>query len=204
MPGTVDAQLVMSPPVIEKAQWPAQGQWTYEDYAHLPDDGWRYEVIRGELHMTPAPNTKHQVIVRNIGFAIMLFLRRFALGEILFAPIDVLLPARLATPVQPDIIFIASSRLDIVKDQHVEGPPDLIVEVLSPTNWLDDRRTKYQVYAESGVREYWIVDPTTRLLEVFVLERGEYRLLGKFGAGERARSEILPGFELPIDEVLPL
>ncbi len=65
----------------------------------------------------------------------------------------------LATPVQPDILFIAQERLDIVQEKFIAGAPDLIVEILSPSNWLDDRRDKYEVYEATGVREYWIVDP---------------------------------------------
>jgi Uma2 family endonuclease len=186
-----------------EAEWPAQGEWTYEDYARLPDDGWRYEVIKGVLHMTPAPRTKHQDAVRDIGFAMMQFLRQRPLGKIYHAPVDVILPHRLATPVQPDLVFITKERLDIIKEKFIEGAPDLIVEVLSPSNWLDDRRTKYEVYAEAGVREYWIVDPDLRTIEVFVLRDGQYALVGKFGLGERVRSEVLKDFEVAVDEVLP-
>lgn len=198
-----EARVTMPPPAEAEAEWPAQGEWTYEDYVGLPDDTWRYEVIKGVLHMTPAPRTRHQAAVRDIGFAMMEFCRRTLLEETYHAPIDVILPRELATPVQPDLLLITRERLDIVKEQFIEGPPDLIVEVLSRSNWLDDRRVKYEVYAEAGVREYWIVDPDLRTIEVFVLREGEYALVGKFGPGEKARSEVLEGFEVAVDEVLP-
>jgi Uma2 family endonuclease len=198
-----ETRVAMPPPVQAEAEWPAQGEWTYEDYARLPDDGWRYEVIKGVLHMTPAPRTKHQKVVGKLYSALARFVEEHSLGDLYFAPIDVILSHRLATPVQPDLVFITKERLDIIKDKFIEGVPDLIVEVLSSSNWLDDRREKYEVYAEAGVREYWIVDPNLRAIEVFVLRKGEYALVGKFGSGERVQSEVIDGFAVAVDEVLP-
>lgn len=191
---------VFSPQPADDERLPAQGEWTYEDYRRLPDDGWRYEVLRGELHMTPAPNWKHQQAVYSLGVLLKLFLQRRHLGKACPAPIDVILPA-VATPVQPDLVFISKDRMEIIKEGGIEGAPDLIIEVLSPSNWLTDRRTKFEIYALAGVREYWIADPRVRSLEVFALRNGVYELLGKFGPGEKARSEVLPGFEPAIDEI---
>lgn len=190
-------------PTRQEREWPSQGDWTYEDYARLPDDGWRYEVIRGVLHMAPAPKPKHQKAVGRLYNALSDFVEHQNLGDVYFSPIDVILSPGLATPVQPDMLFIARDRLDIVKEQFVEGAPDLIVEVLSPSNWLADRRDKREVYAEAGVREYWIVDPERRDIEIFVLDNGEYALAGKFGAGEDAASQILGGFEVAVAEAVP-
>ncbi|HEY0512240.1 MAG TPA: Uma2 family endonuclease [Thermoanaerobaculia bacterium] len=180
---------------------PAQGEWTFEDYSRLPDDGWRYEVMRGVLHMTPAPNWGHQQAVLNFGFLLKLYLQEHKLGVVGLAPLDVLLPGDLASPVQPDVVFISREKTAIIRESFVEGAPDLVLEVLSPSNWLTDRREKFQLYAEAGVREYWVADPKARTIEVFVLRNGAYELLGKFGPGERARSEVLPGFEPAIDEI---
>jgi Uma2 family endonuclease len=182
-------------------RFPPQGEWTYEDYRRLPDDGWRYEVLRGVLHMAPAPSSKHQATLRNFSFLLMIFLERNPLGEIYFAPIDVLLPSGLASPVQPDLVFLVNERRHLVKEQFIDGAPDLIVEVLSPSNWLDDRRTKFAIYAEAGVQEYWIADPRERTLEVFALRAGAYEQVGRFGRGEKARSIVLPGFTPAVDEV---
>jgi Uma2 family endonuclease len=121
---------------------------------------------------------------------------------VLDAPTDVLLPG-LATPVQPDVIFVVKERLDIIKEERVEGAPDIVVEVLSPGNWLVDRREKFRVYAKAGVREYWIVDPKARTVELFCLRGSTYALTGKYGAGETVRSEVLPGFEVKVEEVCP-
>ncbi len=182
--------------------WPAQGEWTFEDYRSLPDDGWRYEVIRGRLFMSPAPRPRHQLSVGELYLAFRRFLDERDFGRLLLAPIDVKLP-QLAQPVQPDLVLIRSERLDIVTDDCIDGVPDLVVEVLSPSNWMVDRREKYQVYAQARVPEYWIVDPDRRTIEVFVLEGGSYTLFDRRGATETIRSRLLAGFEVEIDEILP-
>ncbi len=181
---------------------PAQGEWTYQDYRRLPNDGWRYEVIRGRLHMAPAPRPKHQRAVGRLHLAISRFVEERGLGEVFISPIDVLLPA-LASPVQPDLLFIREDRLSIVTDEAIEGAPDLVVEVLSPSNWFLDRRDKFELYAKAGVAEYWIVDTDERTIEVFGLRGQAYDLVDKRGVGEVARSRLLNGFEVPIDDLLP-
>ena len=95
-------------------QWPAQGDWTYDDYARLPDKGNRYEVIKGDLYMSPVPRPKHQRVSLDLAVELQLHVKEQGLGEIYEAPIDVILPER-ATPVQPDILFIAKERLGIAK-----------------------------------------------------------------------------------------
>jgi Uma2 family endonuclease len=194
-------RIPMSDERAEVRSLPAQGEWTYEDYCRLPDDGWRYEVLRGVLHVTPAPSWKHQRAVLRLGVLAENFLGTEPLGAVCVSPLDVILPGRLADPVQPDLVFISRERLGIVKDRLVEGAPDLIIEVLSPSNWLDDRRDKFEIYAEAGVREYWIASPMERTVEVFVLRNGIYELLGKFGEGEHVRSEVLPSFTPAINEI---
>ncbi len=191
-----------SQPVESTWSPPVQGQWTYADYKRLPDDGWRYEVIRGELKMSPAPKPRHQLVSLNLALAMVNFVKQGKLGQVLTAPVDVRL-GELADPVQPDILFIRQERLSIIQEGWIEGAPDLIVEILSPGNWLDDRRIKYRVYAQAGVTEYWIVDPDRREIEVFVLRRGDYMLLGRFSSGETAFSEVLAGFKVEVDQVCP-
>lgn len=196
--------LTPAPPgyrVVERLELPPQGEWTYEDYRRLPDDGWRYEVVRGELHMAPAPSAKHQATVRNLAFLFMLHLRESRAGRIYFSPIDVLLPRGLGSPVQPDLIFISEEQRAVVREQSIEGAPDLIAEVLSPSNWLDDRRIKFEAYAEAGVREYWLLDPREETVEVYALHGGSYELLDRFASGAEIRSEVLPGFTPAVDEI---
>jgi Uma2 family endonuclease len=176
--------------------FPSQGQWTYEDYLRLPDDGRRYEVLRGVLYVTAAPNPVHQFALRNLVRRLSVFLEAHPLGEFFLSPTDVILPHGLTAPVQPDLFFVLGGEWKgTITSQFMEGAPDLILEVLSPSTRRYDRKTKLEIYAEAGVREYWLVDPLARRIEVLVLRDGAYVLLGSFGPGERLRSEILPGFE---------
>lgn len=185
----------------EARDWPPpQGEWTYEDYLRLPDDGWRYEVIKGVLHMAPPLGEPHQRASSELHFAMTGFVKPRGLGRVYAAPFEVLLPD--TSPVQPDLVFVAAERIDeIITSKRVEGAPDLIVEILSPSNWLFDRRDKYEYYEAAGVREYWIVDPRACTVEVFVLREGQYALLGKWSAGEEAQSEVLAGFTVAVEQV---
>jgi Uma2 family endonuclease len=182
-------------------QWPAPGQWTYEDYRDLPDDGYRYEIICGELYMSPAPNIGHQKSSGELEYALQGFVRTHNLGIVLHAPCDVILAAK-ATPVQPDILFVSGDRLHIITEQNVYGAPDLIIEILSPTTRDYDRQQKFHLYEQVGVVEYWLVDPQERIIEVFELVGGAYILLGKWEEGQRAMSHVLAGFEVAVNEVL--
>ena len=184
-------------------RWPPpQGEWTYADYARLPDNGMRYEVIQGELYMVPAPRPKHQRAVASLYGRLWEYLQRQPAGEAFFSPIDVIL-SDLATPVQPDMLFIANDRLHIIKEDSIEGAPDLIVEVISPGNPMHDRRTKFQLYARAGVREYWIVDPEARTIDIYVLRGQAYAPLGSFGPEEYTCSEVLADFAVGVSEICP-
>jgi Uma2 family endonuclease len=185
----------------EVRAWPPKpGEWTYEDYVRLPNDRWRYEIIKGELRMAPAPRTRHQKVGFRLKLALGAFVYSHNLGEVYDAPTDVILPD-LATPVQPDILFIAQARLDIVQDKFIVGPPDLIIEILSPSNWLDDRRDKYEVYEAAGVREYWIVDPDLCTVEVFVLRDERYVQVGRYGMDDVVHADVVAGFTVTIRTV---
>ncbi|HID62174.1 MAG TPA: Uma2 family endonuclease [Anaerolineae bacterium] len=180
---------------------PEQGQWTYEDWLRLPDDGFRYEVLNGVLYMTPPPRIRHQFTPENLSRRLGDFVTERKLGLTLFAPCGIRLPGQ-PVPVQTDILFVRAERRDIISEEYVEGAPDLVVEVLSPSNWLYDRTEKFRAYQEAGVPEYWIVDYRARTIEVFVLGEGTYALLGKFSPGEVARSKVLAGFEVVVEEVV--
>lgn len=181
-------------------QWPPQGAWAYDDYARLPDDGWRYEIIGGELHISPAPSAEHQSIVVALVHLLRSFVRQHELGRVLAAPIDVMLPD-LASPVQPDVLVVLKANLAIIQ-QRVEGVPDLVIEVLSPATARYDRQTKYRLYAEAGVTEYWIIDPATGAADVYTRRGNGFVPLGHYERGGVIRSELLPALRLPIDELL--
>jgi len=181
--------------------WPPQGQWTYEDDCRLPEDAWRYEVIRGGLFMAPAPRPRRQraSFVRSLGLEGFNAPRR--LGTVFTAPIDLLLPG-LASPVQPDVLFALKEHLSIVKEENIVGVPGLIVEILSPSNWIVDRRDTFDLYAEAGVKEHWIIDLDGKTVEVFTLRAGASALHGRCGPGETAKSALLAGFEIAVDGML--
>ena len=196
--------LQITKPESRLQRWPPQqGQWTYADYARLPDNGFRYEVIRGELYMSPAPSTRHQAVVTTLVLELYHFVRQHKLGKVFTSPIDVVI-SELATPVQPDLIFISLERLDIVKKQVVEGAPDLVVEVLSPGTVQYDRQTKFYAYAEAGVTEYWLVDPDTCAIDIYVLRGQAYALLGTFGPDDQTQSEVLSDFTVAVSDICSL
>lgn len=193
-----------APPLPDELQgplFPPQGRWTYEDYRRLPDDGRRYEVLRGVLYVTTAPNPLHQTVLRNVVRLLIRFLDEKPMGDFLFAPVDLILPNGLSAPVQPDLIYSTRGWQGQMASQFLEGVPDLVLEVLSPSTRRYDRQTKLDVYAAAGVQEYWLADPMKRTFEVLVLRNGSYEVLGLFGAAGRVRSEILPGFEPAVEQI---
>ncbi len=167
-------ETVVLPPVIPRRlprlpareqDWPAQGEWTYEDYKRLPDDGRRYEIIEGVLYVIAAPNFDHQYTVGEIFAALRTYVRERQLGIVISAPFEVHLPD-IARPVQPDVLFIATERAPRSGAADFTGAPDLIVEVLSQSTARTDRLVKFGAYERAGVREYWLVDPRTHSVEV--------------------------------------
>lgn len=196
------ATSLASRPTNGQAAWtpPPDGAWTYDDYARLPDNGFRYEVIDGELVKSPAPLMGHQLISAALMSALRVHVRRHRLGIVVAAPVDVHIGDR-ATPVQPDIVFVARERLHIVGRERIEGAPDLVVEILSRSAAARDRGLKFDLYAASGVREYWLVDPDERTMEVYVLRGKAYAPLGSYRPGEVAASELLPGLKLKMKEL---
>jgi Uma2 family endonuclease len=138
--------------------------YTVADVRALPDDGNRYEVIAGQLFVTPAPGTRHQRILANLFLLVGTYVKRHKLGEAWFAPLDVVFGAH--TLVEPDLLFVRGARLHIVTERELTGPPDLAVEVVSPSSVRADRGRKRQLYLDEGVAEYWVVDPERGSVEV--------------------------------------
>jgi len=171
--------------------WPPQGEWTEEDYFALPDTNRLIELSGGDLIMPPHPTDTHQAVVGELFAVLRTFVRTRDLGTVRIAPLPVRLWAGKIR--ESDVLFVSKEHADRI-GEDAYGPPDLVMEVLSPSSWRTDRREKAEEYARAGVREYWIVDPETSTVEVFVLRQGVYAVLGKWGLGEEVRSEILSGF----------
>ena len=140
---------------------------TYEDYARTPDDE-RWELLNGELVETPSRNTAHQRVTGNLFFHMLTFVKATGLGRVFVAPFDVILSPH--NVVQPDILFIADNQRSILTAANVKGSPALVIEVSSPSTYARDRAVKRNIYAEHGVREYWLADPDTNTVSVMVLE----------------------------------
>ncbi len=184
-----------APPISGQNGWPAQGQWRYEDYLHLPDDGRRYEIIEGVLYVANAPSTEHQYTAFKIAFQLELFVQQKGLGTIFTALYEVHLSEN-SRPVQPDVLFIRSERMGLLSKQAFEGAPDLIVEVISPSSIRLDRTIKFDAYERYGVAEYWLVDPKARLVEVYTWARGEYALFGQYTGEDVVASKLLEGLQI--------
>jgi Uma2 family endonuclease len=177
---------------------PPQGQWTYEAYAAIPDDGKRYEIIDGVLYMTPSPNTGHQNSTSWILVYLKLHVESRGLGKVFVAPFDVELAPKLV--VQPDVLVILNEHLDVLTPSHVVGTPDLVIEVSSPSTATYDRRRKMDAYARAGVREYWIADPPSQTVERLYLENGQYVSAGVFQGAALLPSRVLPDFPVRVEQ----
>ena len=174
-------------------------RWTYDDLREMPETMERYEIIDGVLYMSPSAHVlRHQRVVSRLNRLLGNWVEEHDLGEVFVAPADVVIsPVKV---VQPDLFFIAKDRLHIV-DAYVDGAPDLAVEVISPSSVDYDRKTKFDLYQEMDVREYWLVDPEDQSVEVFVLRDGRYEQLGRFTPGEQVRSALLEGFSVEVEPI---
>jgi len=168
---------------------------TYNDLSQMPDDGKRYEIIGGELFVTPSPIKKHQKLSGRL-YQLLSDQAQAGHGEAYFAPVDV----RLAPYdiVQPDLLFILRDRLDIyLPSGVVEGPPDIVVEILSPSTRGIDQIRKAALYARGGVHEYWIADPDAPSLTVYTLRDGLYEAVP--AQDRRQPSVVLPDLTFDLD-----
>ena len=172
-------------------------RFTYRDYLLLPE-GDRRELIEGDFYVVPAPSFRHQIISRNLGTLLWEFVRGEGLGQVVWAPTDVVLS--LESVVQPDILFISNERRGIITEDSVSGAPDLVVEILSPSTAERDRELKRTLYARYGVREYWIVDPEDSSVEVMALEEAGFVSARRYTSGQ-VESPLLPGLAIPLGEI---
>ena len=182
----------MAPVVTEKKRY------TYEDYLKTPEDK-RYELIEGELLITPSPVPRHQRISKKIAFVLEKFVTENDLGEIFYAPCDVYLDDE--NVVQPDILFISKERLDIIGEKNIQGAPDLVIEIISESSAYRDFVQKKKLYAKFGVKEYWIVIPEQESIEIYVLKDSAYTLHNTCGKDETPESCILKGLRIELKNI---
>ncbi len=177
---------------------PAALRFTYQDYLLLPEDK-RYEIIDGDLFMTPAPSTSHQRISQNLEFFLERYVREHGAGQILHAPCDVVLSE--TDVVQPDILFVARDRLGIIEEKYVSAAPNLVIEILSQDSAMRDRTIKAKLYARAGVWELWIVDPAKKTIEILRNNREEFERQALFRASDVLVSPTFAGLEIPLAEI---
>ena len=182
----------MATSIIEKKKH------TYDDYLKTPDDK-RYELIEGELYMTPSPITNHQRISRKIEFMLEKYVTENDLGEVFYAPYDVYFNDE--NVVQPDILFISKERLDIIGEKNLQGAPDLVIEILSESNAYRDLIQKKKLYARYGVKEYWIVVPGEKTIDIHILQDKTYQLYKTLGEDDTLESRILKGFKMELKAI---
>ena len=168
---------------------------TYDDYAKTPEDE-RWELLDGELIMAAAPNMKHQSIQFKVGLQVGTFVEDGDLGWVFNPPTDVMLSDN--DVVQPDLIFVSSDREHIITDANIQGAPDLVVEILSPSSASRDWRDKLDLYARHSVAEYWLVDPISEIVWVFRLVDSSFVQVGMYGVGDTLTSPLLEGFVLDL------
>jgi len=172
------------------------GHYTWEDYRSWPDEE-RWEIIGGQaVAMSPSPGSRHQKVCLRVGAALDAALRGKPC-EAFIASLDVKLSN--ADIVQPDVLVVCDSHK--ITDTHIEGAPDVVVEIASPSTAAYDRLVKLRLYAKFGVKEYWIVTPYPHLVEVLVVDGDSYRIHGVFGRSDTLTSPTLTGLELPLDTI---
>jgi len=171
-------------------------KFTYEDLKLIPPDRNRYEIVDGELFVTPAPRTLHQRIVGNIFASLHQHVRQHRIGEVFVAPYDVVLAT--GTVLEPDVLFVSNSRVRYIGEDNLSGPPDLAVEVISESTKRLDREVKLKQYALYGVSEYWLVEPEGKNVEVYRRQKEEYELAERLGFGDTLNSPLLPGLKLSV------
>ena len=173
-------------------------RYTYEDYEKLPE-GSAYQLINGELIMSPSPTIYHQQILTKILILLSGYVEKNNNGIILPSPVDVYFEEHEAY--QPDIIFISRERAGIIKEKRIEGAPDLVIEILSEGTAYYDLKHKKNVYEKYGVKEYWIVDPMDRSIETYFNDGAKFNLFDKKESKGEIKSKVLDGLKIELEKI---
>ena len=173
-------------------------KFTIHDYMSTPE-GTRYQLLDGELIFAPSPTVKHQTLLANLYRLVYAFVSETNLGRVWFAPLDVVLSDH--DVAQPDLMFVSNEGANIVTGGNVQGAPDLVVEILSPSTSGYDQGYKRALYALHGVSEYWLVDPDAETVEVLVLGEESFNSYSVLRTGETLESPLLEGLSLPLEDL---
>ena len=176
---------------------------TYDVYLAMPEMMARYSIIDGELVMAAAPTLNHQRIILELALKLTPFVREHQIGEVFIAPCDIVIRREPLRTRQPDLMFISHERRAIMTPQVVEGGPDLVIEILSPSNTHRELLERFGDYQTVGVREAWVIAPQGWTVEVLQLSPERIERLGLYGLGDTIASQVLPDLHLTVDEIFP-
>ena len=176
---------------------------TYQDYLDAPGEDTRYELLKGELVVVASPNRYHQTAATKMCTRMDSIAEENDLGWVFVAPFDVLLEDDIdgLSVVQPDLIFVSKDRGHIITDANIQGAPDLVVEILSPSSRRRDWRDKLELYERHGVREYWVIDPDNRMAWIMRLRDGRLDMRRAYRLGDVAESAVIEGFSVSLDAI---
>ena len=175
-----------------------QGQYTYADFLLIPEDV-RCELIEGELIMAASPTIAHQRALRNFAARMLPFVEANGLGEVFIAPTDVYLSD--TNVLEPDLLFVSAARGHIIGEANIQGAPDLVIEIASPSTEGRDRGIKQELYALFGVLEYWQADPLTQTVAVLRLESGRLVSAGSYSSDDTLTTRLLPGLVIDLNDI---
>ena len=174
-------------------------KYTIEDYLLL-DEGAPFQLVNYDLVMSPSPNPLHQLVLFSLSEIIVLYnIQNKRQGQWLYAPMDVVFDD--GNVLQPDVFFIAEDRKAAVIKDRIEGAPDLIIEILSPSNAYYDLRQKKEIYEKYGVKEYIIIDPIAQNADLYTLKDGVYVLQQRSQKNEQLNSILLLGFSIQLAQL---
>jgi len=175
---------------------PKVQKWTYKEYAAIPEDGLRHEIIDGEHFVNPSPSTQHQHVSKRLQYQIYTKIELAGLGVMFNAPMDVQLSEN--DIVQPDLVVILNENVRKITPTKIKVAPNLVVEILSPSTSGNDQTIKKDLYERSGVTEYWVVDPFEQQVGQWILQDGKYVLAPK---AVILRLTIVENVEIDLDKV---
>ena len=180
---------------------------TFEEWLQLPETRERYEIVDGVMYMPPGPDPDHQWIQQEVYSIGREFAKRSGLGVFMLAPLDLVIQREPLRVRQPDVMFLNSARTGIRRRNDLRGraplevSPDIVIEVLSPSNTRREMESRLEDYKQIGVYQCWLFSPEAETAEIIDLTGNEPRSAAVFGVGDVLRTELLPGFELSLAEV---
>ena len=179
----------------------SRAKLTYADYVRFPDDRLRHEIIDGEHFVTPSPVTRHQRISKRLLYLLEGYLRKHPIGEVFHAPFDVLLSE--FDIVEPDLIYLSKARAHFLTEKNLQGPPDLVVEILLPGTRRRDEKLKRDLYDRVGVREYWLVDPGRNVVTVYRGGKSGFKTPRVYSAsaGDTLTTSLLPKLTISLQSL---